>query len=62
MKQFVVPFKNPKPDIDSFIRAMKGEISPEKPPVCEYLIDDILMKKVLVDMLGRPWIEKSDKT
>lgn len=62
MSEYVVPYKNPKPDIDRFIKAMKGEIAPEKPPVCEYLIDDVLMKSVLVDMLGRQWIEKSDKT
>lgn len=62
MSGFIVPFKTPKPDIESFMKAMKGDIAPKKPPVCEYLIDDALMKPVIVDMLGRQWIEKSDKT
>ena len=62
MSQYKVPIENPKPDIDRFIKAMKGDIIPDKPPVAEYLIDNALMKPILEEMIGRPWIETSDKT
>lgn len=58
----IVPLKTPKPDIERFLKSMKGEVIPEKPPVCEYLIDDVLMKPVLENMLGRKCADKSDKT
>lgn len=62
MSKFGVPLAKPKPDIERFVKAMKGEIAPERPPMCEYLIDDALMRPILEDMLGRKWIDKSDKT
>jgi len=62
MSKYTLPLENPKPDIERFIRAMKGEISPERPPMCEYLVDDALMKPILSDMMGRKWIERADKT
>jgi uroporphyrinogen decarboxylase len=62
MQKYNVPLLKPHPDIDNFIRGIKGEITPAKPLVCEYLVDDILMKQILTQNLGREWIEKSDKT
>ncbi len=62
MGRFCVPIEKPNPDIDRFIKVMSGDMIPDKPPACEYLIDDALMKPVLVDILGREWVEKSDKT
>jgi len=62
MRNFKVPLKNPKPDINNFLRGIKGEITPAKPLMCEYLIDDALMRPILVNYLGRTWIEKSEKT
>lgn len=57
-----IHLKEPTPDIKNFLKGIRGEITPEKPLMCEYLIDDVLMKKILEDYLGRKWIEKSDKT
>ena len=62
MGKLKVPLKNPRPDISNFLSGIKGEITPVKPLMCEYLIDDALMKTILVDYLGRNWIEKSEKT
>ena len=61
MTNFKAPLKKPEPDIDNFLRGIKGEITPTKPLMCEYLIDDALMKPILVDMLGRQWIEKCNR-
>jgi uroporphyrinogen decarboxylase len=62
MSRYRVPVKDPKPDIGRFMRAMRGEIAPEKPPMVEYLVDNALMKPILEEMLGRRWVDTSDKT
>ncbi len=62
MKKLRAPLKNPKPDIDTFLKGIKGEVTPRKTLMCEYLIDDALMRPILVNYLGRKWIEKSEKT
>jgi uroporphyrinogen decarboxylase len=58
LKQIV---KNPRPDMDGFLDAMSGRTVPDRAPVMEYLIDNALMKPILEDMLGRTWVETSDK-
>lgn len=55
MSNLKAPLKNPKPDINNFLKGIKGEITPGRPLMCEYLIDDALMKPILVDYLGRNW-------
>lgn len=62
MSKLKVPIKNPKPDINRFIEIMKGNIIPDKPPIVEYLIDNVLMRPILEEMIGRQWVETSDKT
>ena len=62
MSNFIIPLKAPKPDVERFVKAVRGEVAPERPPMCEYLVDDALMRPILQDMLGREWVEKSDKT
>lgn len=57
-----VPVENPKPDIERFLRIVAGEEEPEKVPMVEYLIDDAVMRPILQDLLGRPWVDTSDKT
>ncbi|MBA7568328.1 hypothetical protein ES708_10049 [subsurface metagenome] len=61
MPKLKVPIKNPKPDINRFIEIMKGKIIPDKPPVVEYLVDNAVMKPILENMLGRKWVDTSDK-
>jgi len=62
MSSYRVPLAHPKPDIEHFMRAMRGEIAPEKPPMVEYLVDNALMKPILEDLLNRKWVDTSDKT
>ncbi len=62
MSTYKVPLAHPRPDIGHFMRAMRGEIAPEKPPMVEYLVDNALMKPILEDLLHREWIDTSDKT
>ncbi|MEN8202997.1 MAG: hypothetical protein ABFS28_10405, partial [Bacteroidota bacterium] len=61
MARFNVPIQNPKPDIQRFLDTMTGKHIPEKPPLEEYLIDNAVMKPILTEMLGREWVDTSDK-
>jgi len=62
MEKFRVPIKKPKPDIQRFLDAMSGKKVPDKVPMVEYLIDNALMQPILENMMGRKWIDTSDKT
>ncbi len=62
MSQVEFNFKKPAPDIERFLKGIQGKAVTEKPLMCEYLIDDALMKIILENYLDRKWIEKSDKT
>ncbi len=61
MPRFNVPIENPKPNILRFLDTMTGKHIPEKPPLEEYLIDNAVMKPILEEMLGREWVDTSDK-
>jgi uroporphyrinogen decarboxylase len=62
VSNFKVPLSHPAPDMARFLKAMKGELAPAKPPLVEYLVDNALMKPILEEMLGRQWIDTSDKS
>jgi len=61
MAKYKVPIEKPKPDIVRFIDIMNGKITPDRPPMVEYLIDNAVMKPVLENMIGRRWVNISDK-
>ena len=62
MSRLNVPIKNPKPDIERFLKIMKGTIVPDRPPLVEYLVDNAVMRPVVEDLLGRTWVDTTDKT
>lgn len=62
MPEYIVPFKTPKPDINRFLDAISGRKVPDKVPPCEYLIDNAVMKPILENLIGRKWVDTSDKT
>jgi uroporphyrinogen decarboxylase len=59
MEKLRVPLSKPKPDIVSFLRVMRGEHVPEKPPISEFIVDNAVMKPILENVLGRKWIDIS---
>lgn len=61
MRDYRVPIEKPKPDIQRFLDAMSGRRVPEKVPMVEYLIDNTIMQPILERMMGRKWIDTSDK-
>jgi uroporphyrinogen decarboxylase len=61
MSRFRVPLNKPEPNIRRFIDTLTGKLVPERPPLEEYLIDNAVMRPILETMLGREWVETSDK-
>jgi uroporphyrinogen decarboxylase len=57
-----LPLRNPKPDANKFISVLMGETRTAAPPLVEYLVDDVVMKPIVTDVLGREWVaEGSDR-
>jgi uroporphyrinogen decarboxylase len=54
-----VPLAHPKPDARQFIDTLMGRATSARPPLVEYLVDDVLMRPIVADLLGRPWAEES---
>jgi uroporphyrinogen decarboxylase len=50
----VLPLKNPRPDIGGFLDIVMGRRT-GVPPLVEYLVDDVVMKPIVQDMMGRAW-------
>jgi uroporphyrinogen decarboxylase len=51
-----LPLRNPKPDADRFISVLMGKTRTPAPPLVEYLVDDVVMKPIVTDVLGREWV------
>jgi len=51
-----LPVQNPKPDAKRFIDILMGKIKVSKPPLVEYLVDDVILKPIIKDLLGRDWV------
>ncbi|NOZ27481.1 MAG: hypothetical protein GXP39_05430 [Chloroflexi bacterium] len=52
-----VPLAHPKPDARRFIDALMGRAHPSKPPLVEYLVDEVVMRPIVTNLLGRTWVD-----
>jgi len=50
----------PHPDINAFLDTISGRKPAAKPPLSEYLVDNVVMKPVL-EMMGRKWVDTGEK-
>ena len=55
-----IPLAKPRPDINAFLDTMLGRKPAAKPPLAEYLVDNVIMKPVL-EMMGRKWVDTGEK-
>lgn len=51
-----VPLQKPKPDGNEFIDILMGRSKSNQTPLVEYIIDDVVMKPIVTDLLKREWI------
>ncbi len=52
-----VPLAHPNPDARRFIDALMGRAHPSKPPLVEYLVDEVVMRPIVTNLLGRTWVD-----
>jgi uroporphyrinogen decarboxylase len=55
LRRYLVPLEKPEPDVQAFVRSLRGESVPRRVPLVEYLVDEALMQPLLESM-GRPWV------
>jgi uroporphyrinogen decarboxylase len=51
-----VPLTDPKPDAGKFIDTLMGRVQDASPPLVEYLVDDMVMRPIVNELLGRDWM------
>jgi uroporphyrinogen decarboxylase len=54
-----LPLKHPQPDAKKFIDILMGRITTQGAPLVEYLVDDVVMRPIITELLERRWIEAS---
>jgi uroporphyrinogen decarboxylase len=47
----------PRPDCEGFIEILAGHARTRRVPLVEYLVDDVVMRPIVTDLLGRTWID-----
>jgi uroporphyrinogen decarboxylase len=52
-----LPVKRPCPDATTFIDILMGRTKRARPPLVEYLVDDVVRKPIVEDLLDRQWVE-----
>ncbi|MDO9574868.1 MAG: hypothetical protein Q7I94_07740 [Candidatus Contubernalis sp.] len=52
-----VPLAKPKPNIEKFLRVIRGEEVPERPPLVELFLDYEIVREIFRTHLGRNWVE-----
>jgi uroporphyrinogen decarboxylase len=60
MKQ-IVPARKPTPDAREMIDILAGKSSAKRVPLIEYIVDDVIVRPVVTDLLGRQWAAWGDE-
>jgi len=55
-----LPLRHPKPDARRFVDVLMGRAEGTRPPLVEYLVDEVVMRPILTDLLGRSWVAEAD--
>ena len=55
-----LPIKNPQPDAKYFVDFLVGRASGGRVPQVEYLVDEVVMRPVVTEMLGRTWVPETE--
>jgi uroporphyrinogen decarboxylase len=56
-----IPLARPEPDAGRFIDVLMGRATEERVPLVEYLVDDVVRRPIVTQLLGRPWIAPVDR-
>lgn len=52
----MLPLRHPEPDARLWADALMGRRRAPVPPLVEYLVDDVVLRPIVTDLLGRRWV------
>lgn len=52
-----LPLIQPRPDIENFVRVIRGEVVPARPPLAELFLDHEVEREIAQSVLGLQWVE-----
>ena len=52
-----IPMQRPHPNSEQFIDILMGHASTRRVPLVEYLVDEVVMRPITKDLLGRTWVD-----
>lgn len=55
-----VPLARPHPDAEEFIAILVGQTQPHRIPLVEYIVDDVVLRPIVTELLGREWVDWSE--
>lgn len=57
-----VPVKHPTPDAWQFVDILMGRVPQRRTPLVEYIVDDVVMRPIVTQLMGREWaVPKGDR-
>jgi len=54
-----LPLRHPRPDASKCIAVLMGHAQQSRPPLVEYLVDDVVMRPIVTARLGRTWVPEA---
>ena len=55
-----VPVTRPAPDGGQFIDGLMGRSTSVRTPLVEYLVDEVVMRPIVTELLGREWVQPGE--
>ncbi|MDZ7392057.1 MAG: hypothetical protein ONB25_04020 [candidate division KSB1 bacterium] len=52
-----IPLAHPRPDAQQFIAILLGHETSGRVPLVEYIVDDVVLRAVVTEVLGREWVD-----
>ena len=49
---------DPAPDAEESIEILLGRKTAKRVPLVEYTLDDVILRPIVADLLGRPWVDR----
>jgi uroporphyrinogen decarboxylase len=56
-----IPLDHPRPDAKEFIEILTSRKPQVRTPLVEYIVDDVVMKPIVEELLGRRWVAFGDE-
>lgn len=51
-----LPLRHPQPNAEEFIGILMGDVAQRRTPLVEYIVDEVVMRPIVTDLLEREWV------